>query len=309
MPHVAPAPYLPAPWAQRSDQQHGLLGQQLIQSSASIQTHSVDDAPFAPTVARSPVLIFEPGLGNVPTQYTTLLEDLASHGYTIFALTPTYSAQVVVFPDGRVATATPRGNPQSDSPFLLSVWTADVRFVLTQVSRLASTPGTPFRGHLDLARVGVFGHSFGGATAAEVCHDDRRCVAGADLDGYLTGAVVQTGLRRPFLVLQSDPGSCADSGCRTFQRDIRAMLRTVPRGAAASLRIRGMAHFNFSDYAVMFSPLRALGLLGSIDGVRGLQITRTYVRAFFDTYLAGRPSLLWRGPAPAFPEVRVAPSS
>src|SRR5205085_2374192 len=64
----------------------------------------------APTAARYPVLIFEPGLGNISTQYTTLLEDLGSHGYIIFAITPTYSSDVVVFPDGRVADATSTGN-------------------------------------------------------------------------------------------------------------------------------------------------------------------------------------------------------
>ena len=73
-----PAPYLPSKWGQLSDQQHGFIGQQLIQSSDSIQTHSFDRAPLAPAAAGYPVLIFEPGLGNIPTQYTTLLEDLAA---------------------------------------------------------------------------------------------------------------------------------------------------------------------------------------------------------------------------------------
>src|SRR5712692_1383230 len=55
----------------------------LPQSSDSIQTHSVDRAPLATDAARYPVLIFELGLGNIPSYYTTLLEDLASHGYVI----------------------------------------------------------------------------------------------------------------------------------------------------------------------------------------------------------------------------------
>src|SRR6266568_6723018 len=77
-----PAPYLPSQWAQASDNQ-------LVQSSDSIQTHSIDRAPLAPGAARYPILIFEPGMGKIPTQYTALLEDLASHGYIIFAITPT----------------------------------------------------------------------------------------------------------------------------------------------------------------------------------------------------------------------------
>lgn len=304
------APYLPAKWAQLSDQQHGLLGQLLFQSNDSIQTHSVENAPLAPAAARYPVLIFEPGLGNIPTQYTTLLEDLASHGYIIFAITPTYSSDVVVFPDGRVADATPTGNldnaanPQAAGDRLVTVWAQDVIFVMNQLDRLNATPGTMWSQRLDLARLGVFGHSFGGATAAQMCQMDARCKAGIDLDGTLFGSVVQTGLKKPFMVIRSDPGTCSDSNCRSFQRKIQAILRTVPHGESYNMSIKDTKHFNFSDYAVSFSPARPLGLLGSIDGVRGLQITRTYVRAFFDTYLNRTASPLLQEPSSIYPEVQ-----
>jgi Platelet-activating factor acetylhydrolase, isoform II len=299
------ASYLPSKWAQMSDQQHGTVGQQLFQSSNSIQTHSFDSAPLASASARYPVLIFEPGLGNIPTQYTTLLEDLASHGYIIFAITPTYSSDVVVFPNGHVVTATPAGNPQMVSTPLLHVWSQDVIFVMNQLDRLNTVPGNMWSQRLDLARLGVFGHSFGGATAAQVCHMDARCKAGIDIDGYLAGDVVQTGLTRPFMVIEHE-SSCTDAGCRSFQRDIHAILRTVPHNASYHLSIKGTEHFNFSDYAVDSAPLglRALGVLGSVDGQRGLQITRAYVRAFFDTYLDNTPSSLLLDPARAYPEVQ-----
>ncbi len=304
-PGARPAPYLPQKWARLSDQQHGFIGRQLAQSSDSIQTHSVDRAPLATDAARYPVLIFEPGLGNIPTQYTTLLEDLASHGYVIFAITPTYSSDVVVFPDGRVVEGTPAGkldtneNPQTAANQLVMVWSQDVIFVMNQLDRLNTAPGNMWSQRLDLARLGVFGHSFGGATAAQVCHLDARCKAGINIDGDLAGDVVQAGLTKPFMVIQHDMGSCSDSNCRSFQLDIQAILRTVPRGASHHISIKG------TDYAVHFSPLlHVLGLLGSIDGQRGLQITRAYVRAFFDTYLNSAPSLLLQGSASAYPEVQ-----
>jgi hypothetical protein len=315
-PHTSgaqPAPYLPSKWGQLSDQQHGLIGEQLIQSSDSIQTHSVDRVPLASAASSYPVLIFEPGLGNIPTQYTSLQEDLASHGYIIFAITPTYSADVVVFPDGRVADETASGHLDNAANLpaagnrLVTVWAQDVIFVMNQLDRLNATPDTMWSHRLDLARLGIFGHSFGGATAAEVCQMDARCKAGIDLDGDLFGDVVQTGLARPFMVIQSHPGPCADASCRSFQSEVQAILRTVPRGAGYHLGIAGTDHFNFSDYAVYFSPARLLGLLGSIDGVRGLQITRAYVRAFFDTYLNQMPSPLLQGPTNTYPEVQFYP--
>ncbi len=306
------ATYLPSKWAQLSDEQHGFIGQQLLQSNDSIQTHSLDRAPLSSAAARYPVLIFEPGLGTIPTQYTTLLEDLASHGYIIFAITPTYSSDVVVFPDGRVASATPAGsldnmaNLQEEGNRLVTVWAQDVIFVMNRLDQLDATPGNMWSQRLDLARLGVFGHSFGGATAAQVCQMGAH-KAGIDIDGDLFGSVVQTGLEKPFLVIQHDMRSCSDAACRLFQHEIGAILRTVPQGERYSISITGTKHFNFTDYAVTFSPLRAFGLLGSIEGARGLEITRAYVAAFFDTYLNKMPSPLLAGEAHTYPEVHSSP--
>lgn len=296
-------PYLPAQWAQASDNQ-------IVQSSDAIQTHSVDQASLATSAARYPVLIFEPGMGKMPTQYTTLLEDLASHGYVIFAITPTYSSNMVVFPDGRMAEDSSAGNLDNASDIqaagnrLVSVWAKDVIFVMDQLDRLNTTPGNLFSERLDLTRLGVFGHSFGGATAAQVCHLDARCKAGIDIDGDLFGDVVQTGLEKPFMVIQHDIGACSDDNCRLFQREIQSTLQTVPQTERYSLSIKGTEHFNFSDYAAYFSLLRAFGQLGSIDGLRGIQITRAYIRAFFDVYLNSAPSPLLNGSTSAYPEVQ-----
>jgi len=63
--------------------------------------HAIANAHISTTQDRYPVLIFEPGLGNLPTDSTTVIEDLVSHGYIVVGITPTYSASIVVFPDGR----------------------------------------------------------------------------------------------------------------------------------------------------------------------------------------------------------------
>ena len=78
------------------------------------------------------------------------------------------------------------GGPQADqlANKLVQAWTADTGFALDQLERLnASDPSGRFLGRLDMQRVGVFGHSLGGATALLFCHDDSRCKAGIDVDG------------------------------------------------------------------------------------------------------------------------------
>src|SRR5947208_7754901 len=85
------------------------------------------------------------------------------------------------------------------------MWTSDTAFVVTQLGHLnAADPSGKFTGRLDMQRLGMFGHSFGGATALQFCHDDRRCKAGMDIDGMPFGNVVQEGAAQPFLFLFSD---------------------------------------------------------------------------------------------------------
>ncbi|EFH82134.1 alpha/beta hydrolase family protein [Ktedonobacter racemifer] len=309
------ASYLPSKWAQAWNQYHGgsLFGDWLISRAETIHAHAFENVPLATNQARYPVLIFSPGMGLLPTDYTTLIEDLVSHGYIVVGIAPTYSASAVVFSDGRVVQATEEGKGGNDSDpadvinahlqQIEKIWAADTIFVMNQLEHLNSVGQSLLAGRLDLERLGLFGHSFGGATAAEVCHLDERCKAGIDLDGNLFGNVVQQGLTKPFLFMHHGTiDDCND--CKDLFTQARSVLRTVPTGEKYILGVEGMKHMNFSDFSVMFSPFKLMGILGPIDGARGLSITSAYVRAFFDTYLNQKPSPLLRGPASAYPEVR-----
>ena len=74
---------------------------------------------------------------------------------------------------------------------------------------------------------------------------------------------------------------------------------------AYNLTLKGSRHFDFSDYAVLFSPvLRMRGILGPIDGSEALSTTNAYLLAFFDRYLKGEEEPLLGDPSPEYPEVR-----
>ncbi|MET8742582.1 hypothetical protein [Streptomyces sp. NPDC004728] len=111
--------------------------------------------------------------------------------------------------------ATPT-DPEAISALLekvVAVRGADSRFVLDELARLNRTR---FGGALDLRRVGMFGQSAGGFTAAQTMHDDRRFLAGIDMDGemdYVGGrepdgthlsGVAPDGLDRPLLLMGSE---------------------------------------------------------------------------------------------------------
>jgi hypothetical protein len=321
-PHATTAAYLPGKWGEERQKEYGNLSF-LTQGLASVRTHSFEDAPVAGAKDRYPVLVMEPGLGPLPTDYTTLAENLASHGYVVVASAPTYSASVVVFPDGRVAQSTSLGSfpgnenaPVTEAKIrkdeaagarLVGVWSKDMSFELDRMERLDTEKGGRFYGRLDTRRAGMFGHSLGGATALSACASNNRCRAAANLDGtpYGAGSLLRDGSPKPYMYVASEtPASHCDPECEEGDLWTREIYERS-KGDAYHLTLRGSRHFDFSDYAVLFSPvLRTRGLLGPIDGRLALHATNAYLLAFFDRYLKNENESLLRGPSSRYPEVR-----
>jgi hypothetical protein len=140
-----------------------------------------------------------------------------------------------------------------------------------------------------MQKVGIAGHSLGGATAAQFCHDDPRCAAGIDIDGMPFGNVIQDGIHRPFLFLMSDHSRESGSEPQTVERNIESIYDHVPEGKRWGMTIIGANHFTFSDQMFTKSPilmffLRRVGVMGSLEKRRGLAITGACVHTFFDVY-------------------------
>ena len=105
-----PVEYLPAGWRRARQNEMGMAAFFLAQNPATIRAHALQDAPLSNAQSSYPVIVMQPGLGPIASDYTTLAEDLASHGYIVFASTPTYSSSVVVFEDGRTILASDKAN-------------------------------------------------------------------------------------------------------------------------------------------------------------------------------------------------------
>ena len=69
----------------------------------------------------------------------------------------------------------------------MEVWVADAIFVLNQLKKYNTQSDAFLYNRLDMNNVGMFGHSFGGAAAVQMCRRDDRIKAGIDLDGPLNG--------------------------------------------------------------------------------------------------------------------------
>jgi hypothetical protein len=267
------------------------------------------------------VVLYSPGSGDPRTWGTVLVEELASRGYVVVTIDHTYESPGVRFPDGKVlgnqpifdafARATRDGTVPALLERILRVRVADTRFVL---DRLASLPGGLSR-VVDPHRVGMFGQSAGGITAAEGMHEDRRIKAGIDLDGTLefnqepNGTnlmpVAVHGLRRPFMLMGREGSD------HTTEPSWRAFWANSG-GWKRDLTLRGSRHQTYTDLA---SIMPQLGLdrdvvesrIGTIDPLRAVAAQRAYVTSFFDRWLRGHDNHLLDAPSPRFPEVAFVP--
>jgi predicted dienelactone hydrolase len=304
-----------------------LVMEPLLTDRAAVTSHARLAAPLA-THGPFPVILLKPNVGAAVAQNAVLAEDLASHGYVVVGSDSPYTTPGVAYQDGRIARRTAAGHPSETArgrvserapgqpnDFYLPVvdaWVKDNRFILDRLYLLNDhDPSGRFTGRLNLGAVGALGHSLGGATALQFCHEDARCAAAVNLDGMPYGEVVVTGLSKPFLYIVADrpvfhaPVSELEPGAREFLAAIER-LRTHNPATPSLLLLEGAAHFNFFDQALLAEPTlwRVFGALGSADQTRLLDVTRRYVRAFFDTYLKRTRDQLLDGPTAEFTEVQ-----
>ncbi|MCU1243944.1 MAG: family ership [Candidatus Acidoferrum typicum] len=315
--------YLPAPLRAEVERSRGaLLSKFLTRDLSKVHGHSTRNSDVSAQQRSYPVVIMRAGASAEVWNYSTLAEDLASDGYVVVGFDAPYRTFTVVFPDGRVISRLPENNPEvclertgqereQCANKLLSAWTGDIAFALDRLEQLnAADASGRFTGRLDMARVGVFGHSFGGAAALQFCHEDSRCKAGIDVDGAPHGSVIQAGVDRPFMILLSDHSHESDPEGGQIMANMQSIYDRLPANGRLFLEIRGANHFLFSEDAallkshIVMRTLRMLGILG-IDGRRQLDVTTYCLRTFFDAYLKGEGVLPPKISSPLYPELQV----
>jgi predicted dienelactone hydrolase len=316
------ADYLPTPMREVVERGNGvLISKFLTKDLSKVRPHSLRNAEVAAQRPSYPVVLLRAGASLEVANYSTLAEDLASHGYVVVGFDAPYRSFAVVFPDGRVMTRLPENNPElclektgADrercAVRLLSAWTSDSAFVLDRLQEMNSADApNKFKGRLDMTRVGIVGHSFGGAAAALFCRDDSRCRAVIDLDGAPLGNIVQSGIDRPFLFLLSDHSRESDPETRQIKADIQSIYNRLPPDSRQVVTIRGANHFTFTDDGALLKShfirgaFRALGKLG-IDGDRQLAVTSYCVCTFFDKFLKGQAAAPSKISSARYPEIQ-----
>lgn len=288
---------------------------QLFSHVTAIPTHVVTDAEVSAAEEKYPVVLFSPGVRSTRFQSLTAIEELVSRGFIVVGMDHPFTSAKVAFPDGRAIFYVPDPEFETSAEVYennvkgVAIRVADSRFVLDKLTEWNSKdPEGLLQGKLDLDRVGIFGHSYGGATTAETLAQDKRFKAGVSLEGGFWGDVAHTGLQQPFMYMMTgetaksfDPNSTNKD--KVFYEEFQPDLKSVMTKSTSDTYYMTVDHFmhqSFTEIALLSPSLFAK----EIDPVHNIDITRSYVTAFFEQYLKGEPQKLLEGPAPEFPEVK-----
>jgi dienelactone hydrolase len=305
--------------------QYYTIDSMALSAWASVKTHARRDAP--PSNGHFPLVTFSVGLGLARANYTSIAEEMASHGY-IVALVESPLAGTMMLPSGREVMDT-NGLYQTATAHRAGVasWSADVRYTLDRLERRElPSPSARVAETIDWQRVGAAGHSSGGLVAITTCEEDRRVRACVDLDGGMASPeqepmaeFVPRGVTKSTLLLRSRPVyTDADFARRGITREQwekrgeggRIALDLLTKRSHGMLWIGGVegtGHMSFSDAPfVMASAITRFG--GKIiEPRRGLLVITTAMRAFFDQEFGTNPGALEEA-SRRFPELSIAQS-
>jgi hypothetical protein len=114
-----------------------------------------------------PVVLFSHGWQGTRTEYTSIAEDLASHGFAVFGIDHPYMGRIALS-NGQVTE--PTEDQFENQAEIRNYYGQDVKFVIDQIMKLnvGDTDDT-FTGKLEVSRIGAIGHSSGFVAAATRC--------------------------------------------------------------------------------------------------------------------------------------------
>jgi hypothetical protein len=297
-----------------------------------VHSHAYTNVQVANHRTTYPVVIFSHGKNTHPLIYTAMVEELTSHGFIVVSILHPHDAPVSVFPDGRIITpptgnenalvqAAAAGNEEAINTLIQYECMSrpgDVIATLTYLNVLNQADPL-LAGVFDFDHLGVFGHSFGSATAAWA----------SQLTNQFKATLIMDSVEIPLAILQGTPplsqaamimlGSGADcvsplfpaEYCESLQQanclNVEYLMQSTP---FYFFRLDTSTHVTYISDLVLaapfipnFDPYQGVPIVG-INNVRAVQIINRYIVAFFSKQLKGQAEPLLDGPALDYPKVQ-----
>jgi dienelactone hydrolase len=282
--------------------------------------YDISDAPISSSQQNYPVLIFSHGAFGMRMSNASTFRELASHGYIVASIDHTYQAFYTAFADGESipvnidflneAVQASNDSLQPEETFeithdWLKLRTADINLVIDSLkSGELGVTAQLLKGHMDLTKIGIFGHSLGGAASAQVSRERDDISAAIVIDGTMIGDI--TGLNsdnkeiitdksfsKPLMLMYNSSFQEQQAKETSYMPNINAFNNA--ENAAYSLCIKNSGHLNFTDLPRISPFLAGMLGVGTIDSFKCIKIVNDYSLAFFDKHVKGKPSSLLEG--------------
>tara|TARA_A100001011_G_C14320943_1_gene850584 strand:+ start:3856 stop:5001 length:1146 start_codon:yes stop_codon:yes gene_type:complete len=264
----------------------------LFRNLINVKTNSIKNAAPLDNINQFPLIIFSHGLGGMRVQNTILVEELVSNGYVVVAIEHAYDANVSVFSDSTIADYR-SGISYEGRNFIqltpdqfwdlrlpqLKTRAGDVYFVINQIEK-----GMLFKDILpmvDLNKIGIFGHSFGGATSIYSSYFDSRIDACINLDGWIVvipDDIVENGINQNFMYIGQEKWD-EELNYKKLDNLIKA------NKSSEKIIIPLTTHYDFSDTPHMSSAAKLLNISGKIKNKDLKNILNYLVVSFFNKNL------------------------
>jgi dienelactone hydrolase len=275
-----------------------------------------------------PLVVFSHGAFGMKTSNTSTFMELASNGYVVCSIDHPYHSLYTKGTDGKVIIAdasfrqeimdTNNGVYDDEAELRLyqkwmKVRTADIGFVLDTIAERAKDTGSEgvYR-HVDTARIGLIGHSLGGAASAQVGRERNDIDAVINLDADLLGEYQGVAAGKPVINDKVYPipllSIYSDDMTQLFARvaDPNSVIpgkhiaATAP--AAYEIYIAGTNHMSLTDVPIVL-PLLVTVIGDPKNTVHQYEADKYYVietmnarvLEFFDAYLKGKGSFTSAG--------------
>ncbi len=271
-----------------------------------------------------PLVVFSHGaFGVIESNYSTYTE-LASNGYVVASIGHPYHAMFVEDVNGKTTFVdmdffkqvyTDNGGEYSEeaerrqyelSKEWMGLRCADMNFVLDTILEKTTADGIEKEKVftlIDTDKIGLMGHSMGGATAVQIGREREDITAVIDLEGTMLGEYV--GFENGYEVYndKSYPIPVLDVNSKVVREDIEALEAEHPGWKyvndylgenAADYReviFNGAGHLNFTDLPMIAPPLAAMLGVGEVDAAECLKNVNEVVLNYFNFYLKGEGSL------------------
>lgn len=240
----------------------------MIKHIQDVKSNSYLNAALKSAAKPYPLVIFSHGLGGMRMQNTIQMEELASKGFIALAMDHAFDANITIFDDGSSADYRSAiiGEVTTEEFWnirlpQINTRVADVSFVLDHIQEIQNE-NDGFWSMIDLERVGIMGHSFGGGTAIVASSRDTRLDACIALDGWLVPveqSIIKRGLTVPFLYMGRTHW---DNPVNYENLDTLIAASTA---SAKKLILDGTKHFDYSDTPQFNTTSSKFGISGTMD--------------------------------------------